>query len=117
MASGWWNMLDHHKMECLELYKQCHGKVFDFCACYKHLKDKNQFSAFWTYCKGEILGTKPTGKRRQDLPKLMECLSRQLSKEVAKNGKKFGDRNSIVSAAHASPGESGGTNNTSYAEW
>jgi hypothetical protein len=47
----------------------------------------------------------------------MECLSRQLSEEVAKKGKKFGDRNSIVSAAHASPGESGGTNNTSYAEW
>jgi hypothetical protein len=68
-ASGWWNMLDHHKMECLELYKQCHGNVFNFCACYKHLKDKNQFSAFWTYCKGEILGKKPIGKREARLTK------------------------------------------------
>ena len=62
MASGW--SMEDHKTACLELYKNRHGRPFDFFAVYEYLHDKNKFSSFRTKIEEECCGNRPIGKKK-----------------------------------------------------
>ena len=61
-ASGW--SMEDHKTACLELYKNRHGRPFDFYAGYEYLHDKNKFSSFRTKIEEECCGNRPIGKKK-----------------------------------------------------
>ena len=62
MASGW--SVEDHKTAYLEFYKKRYGRLFDFYAVYKYLRDKNKFSSFRTKAEEELLGKRPIGKKK-----------------------------------------------------
>jgi hypothetical protein len=41
-----------------------YGRLFDFYAVYKYLRDKNKFSSFRTKAEEELLGKRPIGKKK-----------------------------------------------------